>query len=63
VELRAAVALTQLRRDQGRDGEARELLCRLTVGSPRALTRSISKTQRYCSKNSSKQLNLEPETD
>jgi hypothetical protein len=40
-ELRAAVSLARLRRDQGHHTEARDLLGRSTGGSPKASTRPI----------------------
>ena len=45
-ELRAAVSLARLRRDQGRRAEARDLLARSMVGSPKALAHAILKRQR-----------------
>jgi predicted ATPase len=40
-ELRAAMSMARLWRDQGKPQQARELLARFTAGSPRGLTRSI----------------------
>jgi predicted ATPase len=49
-ELRAAVSLARLRRDQGRRAEARELLTPLYGWLVEASTRPTSKTQKRCLK-------------
>jgi hypothetical protein len=48
-ELRAAVLLARLRRDQGRRAEARDLLAPAMAGSPKASPPATSKTRRRCS--------------
>ena len=51
-ELRAAVSLARLRRDQGRRAEAHDLLAPSMTGLPKASPHPISKRQRRCSTSS-----------
>ncbi|HKM68849.1 MAG TPA: AAA family ATPase [Stellaceae bacterium] len=51
-ELRAAMSLSRLRRDQGRGGKRAISSPRSTAGSPKASTRPTSETQKRCSTSS-----------